>query len=304
MILPTLLLLASAAAVTPPVEPPPASAVPSSPHSLQTAKASDRVTSAPVVEYDPGEVPTIYTKIRYATAIVFPEPERIVDVVCGDKDWWQVAGPDRIVYVKPSKAGITTNLTVIGTSGNIYQFFLQEISRDPHTDQPIDATAPKDMTRRPYVRVSMVLPPHQVQQLASLGPKYIPRAEYDTTVQEYQQQLQAAQAEVRATKTNARQVIDQELSRIRTNYPAALEFNYQIPLGVKPFFVAAMFSDDRFTYIKLESEEAPAVYEVKDGKPNLVNFDFVNGVFVVRKVIDQGYLAIGKAKLEFSRKGK
>lgn len=301
MILLTLFFLVSAAAATPAVEPTPASA---EPDRRITAPVSARVTAAPVIEYDPAEVPTIYTKIRYATAIVFPDAERIVEVVCGDKDWWQVAGPDRIVYIKPSKAGITTNLTVIGTSGNIYQFFLQEISRDPATDLPIDQSAPKELTRRPYVRVSMVLPPQQVQQLVASGPKYIPRAEFESTVQDYQQQLQAAQAEIRDTKTNAKQVIEQELSRIRTNYPAALQFNYQIALGVKPFFVTAMFADDRFTYLKLESDEAPAIYEVKDGKPNLVNFDFVNGVFVIRKVVDQGYLAIGKTKLEFSRKTK
>ena len=46
------------------------------------------------------------------------------------------------------------------------------------------------------------------------------------------------------------------------------------------------------------------MYEIKDGKPNLVNFDYVNGVFIIRKVVDQGYLAIGKAKLHFTRRAQ
>ena len=43
------------------------------------------------------------------------------------------------------------------------------------------------------------------------------------------------------------------------------------------------------------------MYEIKDGKPNLVNFQYCNGAYVVDKVLDSGYLAIGKEKLSFSR---
>jgi type IV secretion system protein VirB9 len=35
--------------------------------------------------------------------------------------------------------------------------------------------------------------------------------------------------------------------------------------------------------------------------PNLINFQFENGTYVVPKVLDSGYLAIGKKKLMFSR---
>ena len=62
-----------------------------------------------------------------------------------------------------------------------------------------------------------------------------------------------------------------------------------------------MYHDDKFTYIHARPEETPTLYEVKDGKPNLVNFDYKNGVYVVDKILDQGYLTIGKQKLGFSR---
>jgi type IV secretion system protein VirB9 len=44
------------------------------------------------------------------------------------------------------------------------------------------------------------------------------------------------------------------------------------------------------------------LYEVKDGKPNLIAFQFENGVYIAPKIIDNGYLAVGKKKLVFARR--
>jgi type IV secretion system protein VirB9 len=65
--------------------------------------------------------------------------------------------------------------------------------------------------------------------------------------------------------------------------------------------VKEIFSDDKFTYIRATPQEAPALYEVKDGKPSLVQFDFHDGVYTVTKLLDRGYLAIGKQKVSFER---
>jgi type IV secretion system protein VirB9 len=43
------------------------------------------------------------------------------------------------------------------------------------------------------------------------------------------------------------------------------------------------------------------IYEINDGEPNLVNFKYENGVYVVEKILDRGYLAIGKQKMTFKR---
>jgi type IV secretion system protein VirB9 len=40
---------------------------------------------------------------------------------------------------------------------------------------------------------------------------------------------------------------------------------------------------------------------VKDGKPNLTNFEYRNGTYIVTKILDSGYLAIGKARMNFTR---
>src|SRR5436190_1787377 len=70
----------------------------------------------------------------------------------------------------------------------------------------------------------------------------------------------------------------------------------------KPFLVQSIWHDGQFTYIKADATELPALYELKDGKPALVNFQVLNGTYVVPKVIDQGYLALGKERVSFSQR--
>src|ERR1700691_5219720 len=68
-----------------------------------------------------------------------------------------------------------------------------------------------------------------------------------------------------------------------------------------PFLVSAIFHDESFTYIQCAAREKPALYEIKDGRPSLLSFQFENGVYIAAKVIDSGYLAIGGKKLLFTR---
>ena len=64
-----------------------------------------------------------------------------------------------------------------------------------------------------------------------------------------------------------------------------------------------IWRDDKFTYLRGQFQETPALYEVKDKKPSLINFDFNAGLYTVPKELDNGYLAIGKQKVEFHRTG-
>ena len=45
----------------------------------------------------------------------------------------------------------------------------------------------------------------------------------------------------------------------------------------RPFFVRSVWHDGQFTYIKADATELPALYEVKDGSPALVNFQVEHG---------------------------
>ena len=63
-----------------------------------------------------------------------------------------------------------------------------------------------------------------------------------------------------------------------------------------------IYHDEAFTYIKCGAREKPALYEIKDGKPNLLDFQLENGVYIAPKIIDDGYLVIGKKKATFRRR--
>ena len=64
-----------------------------------------------------------------------------------------------------------------------------------------------------------------------------------------------------------------------------------------------MWRDDKFTYLRGKFQETPVLYELKDGKGSLVNFDYADGLYTVPKTVENGYLAIGKQKVEFHRAG-
>jgi len=71
----------------------------------------------------------------------------------------------------------------------------------------------------------------------------------------------------------------------------------------KRFRVEAVYTDGRATFIRTHASELPAVYEVLDGKPSLLNFQVEDGgLYVIPKVIEEGYLALGKRRLKFRRR--
>src|SRR5439155_5668293 len=105
-----------------------------------------------------------------------------------------------------------------------------------------------------------------------------------------------AAEEVRAS---AAKTAEQEVNAFRSSYPTRLQFPYRFKANEKPFDVSAIYTDGTFTYIRAEASELPSLYEIKDGTPNLVNFQVQNGVYIVPKVMERGYLAIGKQRFAF-----
>jgi type IV secretion system protein VirB9 len=81
-----------------------------------------------------------------------------------------------------------------------------------------------------------------------------------------------------------------------------MKFDYSFASGKSPFNVTAIYHDAKFTYIKSDATEKFAVYEVRDGSPNIVNYELRNGTYIIAKVLDAGYFEVGKKKMEFSRK--
>ena len=110
----------------------------------------------------------------------------------------------------------------------------------------------------------------------------------------------AAQAQAQLAQTHAAATVEE----FRATYPTqALKFSYTFH-NESPFEVSAIYHDDRFTYIKSGASEKFAIYEMTDGKPDLVTFQLKDGTYVIPKIVDKGYLEIGKHRLEFTRKAE
>jgi type IV secretion system protein VirB9 len=123
-------------------------------------------------------------------------------------------------------------------------------------------------------------------------------------VQAYQKELEALRTETEIQIHDAEAKAADEVSRFRSSYATKLQFDYPLDAkaGREPFLVSTIYHDDVFTYIRCAGREKPALYEIKDGKPNLISFQFENGIYIAPKIIDAGYLAIGKKKLPFARR--
>ena len=95
-----------------------------------------------------GIVP-VQTKLRFTTLIILPEGERILDFVCGDKDFWAISGVENLAYVKPAKAGASTNLNLVTASGRVYSFLLTEGAAEPDLKLYVTSDGPAARTNAP-----------------------------------------------------------------------------------------------------------------------------------------------------------
>jgi type IV secretory pathway VirB9-like protein len=244
---------------------------------------SEPATGARVIAYGEKDVVTVRAKVRYTTLIVLPKNESILDFTCGDKEFWIVNGTANFAYIKPAKAKSETNLNLITAAGNVYSFVLREVSETLGAEPDL----------------KLFLEPKEESMLSAVNaaPKFVPVSQID----DFRQQMEIAKAEAREAKQQAQATVDREMSRLRAEYPAKLQHPYQFAKDEPLFRVSAMYHDGKFTYIQADPQETPTLYEIKDGKPNLIAFDFKDGMYTVAKILGSGYLAIGKKKLSFSR---
>jgi type IV secretory pathway VirB9-like protein len=242
--------------------------------------------AARVVKYSKEDIVPVRAKLRFSTLIVLPEDEEILDFTTGDKEFWVINGAHNLCYVHPAQAGIRSNLNLITASGHVYTFLLTEISNQPSVE--------------PDLKI-FVEPKEGAGFAASTGLRgYVSAGEAEA----YKKELESLRSQTVEQIHAAQAQSAEQLNHFRSGYATKLQFDYLLdPKATRqPFLVSVIYHDDSFTYIKCAAREKPALYEVKDGKPNLISFQLENGVYIAPKIIDSGYLAIGKKKLPFARR--
>jgi type IV secretion system protein VirB9 len=240
---------------------------------LSASSAIAQDASARTVQYHSQDIISIRAKLKYTTLIQVPPTEKIMEAATGDKDFWVVDVVGNFCFVHPAKTGISSNLNLITDKGNIYSFTLQDVSGTPTS---------------PDLKV-LVEPADRSSIVASSGsPEYVPAA-----------QLEQSKQQLAVVQSHIAQTVDE----YKSAYQLQLKFDYTFKANEAPFDIQSIYHDDKFTYIKTNAPEKFSVYEMKDGKPNLINYDLRESTYIIPKVMDNGYVELGKKRMDFTRKG-
>ena len=138
----------------------------------------------------------LQTRLRYTTMIVLPDGEEILDVICGDRDFWVISATQNIAHVKPAKEGAATNLNLVTSSGSVYSFLLTEKNGSPDL--------------KVYVKGD--------ERAATGKRKYYSAAQ----VEGLEAELRSARAAVETAGRRA----DEAIAAYRQEYPTRLRFAY------------------------------------------------------------------------------
>jgi type IV secretory pathway VirB9-like protein len=225
----------------------------------------------------------VYLSQFQDTLIVLPPTEKVRQTFVGDSaNWVLTTGksdePTRYISVKVKEPIVKqTTVNVLSDHDKSYTFRL--ILSADHCDSKI-----------------FIDPDSQLSQDLAKPPVFVAAAELERVKKEAADAKASATQAVQTEKSKAEAAAES----FRAKYPGSLRFDYRWDQKVgEKLGVLQIFRDDKFTYIAAQPQETPTLYEVKDGKPSLVNFDFANGLYTVPKRIERGYLAIGKQKMDF-----
>jgi type IV secretion system protein VirB9 len=244
-------------------------------------KAAEVRPQSRTVLYGLNDVITVQTRIGFTTLIVLPSSEDIIEATCGDQPNWIInaGGNANLAHVKPTREGSRSNLNLISKTGTVYSFVLTEVSNERLEPDLKLFVSPKDGLVSPKV-------------------KYVSADE----LRRLEGELHGAKTKAAESERMAQERLSEEVRRFRSEYPLRLNFDYAYERGSAPFNVTGIFSDGKFTFIAAKPVETGALYELKDGKPSLIEFQFRDGRYIIPKVLESGYLAIGKKRLQFQRR--
>lgn len=229
--------------------------------------------------------PVVRAGLLQSTLIMLPPEEKVATVFGGDTVSWVFDGghvASRFISIKPKVAGSTTDVHIVSDHGNEYTLQLREISHDSdaHFDSKVFVT-PGDQAGK--------------EKLAAM-PVFVPAADLDRAKREA--------AEATSKEATERKAAETKAEAYRSQYPGQLHFDYTwdrkkaAPLGLQE-----VWRDDKFTYLRGKFQETPVLYETKDGKGSLINWSYNDGLYTVDKTMLQGYLTIGKARVDFRKEG-
>lgn len=237
------------------------------------------------VNWTPGDIVTVQAQMYKQTHISLPEQG--LDVVWGTKDLWDQDMVRTHVFMKPTSAqpeGAETTVTVVGASGNSYEFRVVRVAK---------------------------LQSHCVTVKANIG--MVNRAAWsnadkdtglETQVQTLQQQLARANSDKTAIAAEAQR----QTAVAVKSYRSALFSKYDWTEGSGWFAksgVETVQDDGRFTYIRLKSDSRGimSILADIDGEQEILEkvYDAAKREYRVAGVYPKFTLRAGESEMTITR---
>ena len=227
----------------------------------QTGVAEALVGAGGAVEYPYGySRPTITCAPLHVCSVALQDGEAVTSVSIGDTVRWLLqnvtAGSKPVLMIKPTQAGLSTNLVVTTDKGRVYYMHL--VSSKSEYVPMVTWYDPAAMTRD-----------LSVEAQASARQK----AEFEATL---------AATKLAAEQAKAQRVVaDKSVGKLD---PTTLDFGYTCT-GEAVFNPARVFANDTHTFIQLppgaSASDAPAVFNVSNNETELLNSRLVNGYYII-----------------------
>lgn len=220
-------------------------------------------------------------------------PEDAFDVVWGSKGLWDTDYAKNYLFIKPlttKEAGLSTTITVVGKSGNSYEFLVKRVAKmESHC---VAVLANGDLINKTAWRDSSN---QEQQNYAALNSRIA--------------QLQQENAVINA---NAKKEAERKASEAIKIYQAAVNSNYEWSkssgwYAASGTVVESVHDDGRFTYIRLKSD-ARGLMEVSgeiNGKKEVLESTYISEThtYKVSGIFPKLLLRADESDLVITRKG-
>ncbi len=227
----------------------------------QTGTAEALVGASGAIEYPYGySRPTITCAPLHVCSVALQDGEAVTSVSIGDTVRWLLqnvtAGTRPVMMLKPTQAGLSTNLVVTTDKGRIY--FMHLVSSKTEYVPMVSWYDPAAMTRD-----------LRAEAQASARQK----AEFEATMAATKQSAEQAKAQ--------RVVADKSVGKLD---PTTLDFGYACT-GDTVFKPTRVFANETHTFIQLPprtaASDAPAVFNTSNSETELLNSRLVNGYYII-----------------------
>lgn len=243
-------------------------------------------TTDRIISYHLHDIPVIHVGVRYVTVLSLPEHEKIAGVFVGDKENWLVEHAGPVVTIKAGGLGVRTNLNIVAESGNDYNFMLEEVSRQPK--EQID------------ISVRLVNADASMEAAEKAKPQFVSYEELEKVKEQETEAKAALEQEKAKRRIEAKR--DLEDAELQAANNIRHDFTWKGNKASRDFGLKSIYTLNGFTYFDAHPQEAFAIYEKKDGKDSLIQYEMSpDGKYVVNKELNEGYLKVGKSKIEFHR---